>query len=101
MQKPSILITGANGEMGHGLISALSKKNNFNIITLDLNEIDSSIKKFCSKIYTGSILDDKLINKLNTKYQFKTIYQEILLSLKQSNRFEQKKHKKNQKTTYK
>ena len=74
MQKPYILITGANGEMGHGLISALSKKNNFNIITLDLNEIDSSIKKFCSKIYTGSILDDKLINKLNTKYQFKTIY---------------------------
>ena len=31
MRKPAILITGANGEMGHGLIHALSKKVNDNI----------------------------------------------------------------------
>ncbi len=74
MQKSSILITGANGEIGHGLISVLSKNNNLNIITIDLNEIDSSIKKFCTKRYTGSILDEELINELNDKYQFKSIY---------------------------
>jgi len=36
MRKSAILITGANGEMGHGLI-ALHKKNNINIVALDLN----------------------------------------------------------------
>ena len=65
MQKTSILITGANGEMGRGLISTLSKGNNFSIIALDLNQIDSSISNLCSETIIGDILDDSLVNKLN------------------------------------
>ena len=74
MQKPSILITGANGEMGRGLISTLSKGNNFSIIALDLNQIDSSISNLCSETITGDILDDTLVNELNNNYNFNTIY---------------------------
>ena len=95
MQKQSILITGANGEMGHGLISALSKKNNINIVTLDLNEIDSSIKDLCSKKYTGSILDDDLIRELNLKYKFKTIYHLAALLSTQAELFPDQAHKVN------
>ena len=43
MRKSAVLITGANGEMGHGLISALHQKNNVNIVALDLNPLDDSI----------------------------------------------------------
>ena len=32
MRKPATLITGANGEMGHGLITTLHEKNYKNII---------------------------------------------------------------------
>ena len=47
MRKSAILITGANGEMGHGLMAALYKENNINIVALDLNQLDKSISRFC------------------------------------------------------
>jgi len=74
MRKPAILITGANGEIGHGLITALNKKNTVNIITLDLNRLESSISRFASEELTGNILDTDLIDQLNGEYEFNTIY---------------------------
>ena len=74
MRKPAILITGANGEIGHGLITALHKKSPVNIITLDLNQLDGSISGLASGELTGNILDIKLIDQLNGEYEFITIY---------------------------
>ena len=74
MRKPAILITGANGEIGHGLITALHKKNTVNIITLDLNLLDSSISELATEELTGNILDANLIEQLNGEYEFVTIY---------------------------
>ena len=74
MSKSIILITGANGEMGHGLISELYKNNHDNIVALDINKIDNSIKKYCFKNITGNILDSNLINQLNREYKIDTIY---------------------------
>ena len=39
MRKRVTLITGANGEIGHGLISALYKQRNDAIIALDLHPV--------------------------------------------------------------
>ena len=75
MRKPAILITGANGEIGHGLITALNKGNTVNIITLDLNQLDSSISGLASEELKGNILDEDLIDQLNVEYEISTIYQ--------------------------
>ena len=74
MRKPAILITGANGEIGHGLITALHKKKAGDIITLDLNKLDSRISRLASEELTGNILDANLIDQLNDEYEFITIY---------------------------
>ena len=74
MRKPAILITGANGEIGRGLIIALYKKHTANIITLDLNQLDSSVSGLASEELTGNILDVDLIDQLNGEYEFKSIY---------------------------
>tara|TARA_B110001454_G_scaffold23896_1_gene23431 strand:- start:3275 stop:4294 length:1020 start_codon:yes stop_codon:yes gene_type:complete len=74
MRKPAILITGANGEMGHGLITALHKKNNVNIVALDLNPLDVSISMYANEELIGNILDQGLIEQLNGEYEFDTIY---------------------------
>jgi nucleoside-diphosphate-sugar epimerase len=85
MRKPSILITGANRQIGHGLITALHKKNTLNIITLDLNRLDGSIIELASEELTGNILDADLIDQLNGEYEFSTIYHlAALLSAGQS-----------------
>ena len=74
MRKSAILITGANGEMGHGLITALHKNNNVNIVALDLNPLDDSISVFANEELIGNILDQGLIEQLNGEYEFDTIY---------------------------
>ena len=74
MRKSAILITGANGEMGHGLITTLHKKNNVNIVALDLNPLDDSISVLVHEELIGNILDQGLIEQLNGEYEFDTIY---------------------------
>ena len=74
MRKPAILITGANGEIGHGLMATLHQANNINIVALDLNQLDRSISGFCYEEIIGNILDKDLIEQLNGEYEFDAIY---------------------------
>ena len=74
MRKPATLITGANGEMGHGLIAALHQKNHSNIVAMDLNQLENHISDLCFEEITGNILDIDLIDQLNGEYEFDTIY---------------------------
>ena len=74
MRKSAILITGANGEMGHGLITALHQKNNTNFVALDLNPLEASISGFAYEELMGNILDKDLIEQLNGEFEFEIIY---------------------------
>jgi len=70
----TILITGANGEIGHGLIEQLSEYSGMHIIAMDLAPIDASIKARCHRLVTGDILDTHLLETLSTEHNFDTIY---------------------------
>ena len=74
MRKSAILITGANGEIGHGLITHFNRLNIHNIVTIDLVPLASPIKKLVNTEITGNILDKKILKKLNTEYSFNSIY---------------------------
>ena len=41
IRKPAVLITGANGEIGHGLITALAAEGDRPIVTIDLSPLDA------------------------------------------------------------
>ena len=74
MKKSAILITGANGEMGRGLIHSLAKIN-LDIITIDLHPINNTdLSNLILEENIGSILDTKLLKKINEKYEFSIIY---------------------------
>jgi len=74
MLKTAILITGANGEMGHGLIQSLNKNKNKRIISLDINPINHKMKPYIFDTFQGSILDDDILKKINQKYEINEIY---------------------------
>ena len=57
MRKPVVLITGAGGEIGHGLIARLAERGDRGIVTLDLNRLQPSIGAKVDREITGSILD--------------------------------------------
>lgn len=70
----TILVTGANGEIGHGLISRLAERNDVRIIALDLQELDETLKPKVHRAVTGDILDTALLESLSATYNFDTIY---------------------------
>ena len=48
IRKPAVLITGANGEIGHGLIEYFGgHENGRSIVALDLHPIDARLGNHC------------------------------------------------------
>jgi nucleoside-diphosphate-sugar epimerase len=73
-RKPVVLVTGANGEMGHGLIERLSEKGGADILALDIKELDASLRPRCSHAIVGDILDQNLLGRLVSEFEITTIF---------------------------
>lgn len=75
MRKKIVLITGANGEVGHGLIHQIAAQPDpLPIVTLDIKPLDKSLYSLISRDVSGDILDTKLLETLSTEYEIDTIY---------------------------
>jgi threonine 3-dehydrogenase len=70
----TILVTGANGEIGHGLIDRYSACEDVQIVALDLHNLDESLKAKCKRTLTGDILDPNLLQSLSAENDFDTIF---------------------------
>jgi nucleoside-diphosphate-sugar epimerase len=73
MRKKAILITGASGEIGQALISSLAQTSSLPILTLDLHAIPPELSRLCFHM-SGDILDEKLLARLVTEYDFEIIF---------------------------
>lgn len=69
-----VLVTGANGEMGHGLIERLAEKSSAPIIAIDVRPVDDDIRKRCSATIAGDILDQRLMERLQSEFEIHTVY---------------------------
>jgi nucleoside-diphosphate-sugar epimerase len=74
VRKPVVLITGAGGEIGHGLIERLSRQSHHAIVTLDLARLDSSMAPLVDREITGSILDRPLLERVLAEYQVELVF---------------------------
>jgi threonine 3-dehydrogenase len=74
MRKEVVLITGANGEIGHGLTEYLGKRDDIQIVALDIDELDESLRPYCHRFVQGDILDNMLLGRLVAEYEIRTIY---------------------------
>jgi len=74
IRKPATLVTGANGEMGHGLIGSLAAAGGSNVIAIDVRPVDEALRGMCTETITGDILDQRLMERLQSEYEIHTIY---------------------------
>ena len=74
VRKPVVLITGASGEIGHGLIDSLSREGRRPIITLDLKPLDPPQSALVQQQFTGSILDDHLLERILAEYEVDLVF---------------------------
>src|SRR5690349_4309486 len=69
----TFLITGANGEIGHGLVARLADSGD-QLIALDLHLPDSFVQSRCHRIVVGDISDVALLDTLAATYDFDGVY---------------------------
>ena len=74
MRKPVVLITGANGEIGHALIANLAERRNLAVVALDLNALEPRIARLVQREVTGSILDANLLERLLAEFEIDLIF---------------------------
>jgi nucleoside-diphosphate-sugar epimerase len=74
IRKRAVFITGANGEMGHSLITQLAEDSSHSIIALDVRPLDEHLQKKCTAVITGDILEHRLLERLQSEYEIHTVY---------------------------
>jgi threonine 3-dehydrogenase len=73
MRTPVTLVTGASGEIGHGLITRLSGGGR-PIVTVDLAPLDPSLHKLVLREFTGSITDSSLLERVLSEFEVDLIF---------------------------
>jgi len=74
MRKPVVLITGAGGEIGHGLIAKITGSGRQSVVTLDLNPLEPTLARLVQREFTGSILDTPLLERILAEFEVDTVY---------------------------
>lgn len=73
MRKPVIFITGAGGEIGHGLITRLAESGR-PIVTLDLAPLDRMLAPLVQREFLGSILDAGLLERILSEFEVDLVF---------------------------
>jgi threonine 3-dehydrogenase len=74
-KRETILITGANGEVGQGLIRRLDEwQGEAHVIVVDLKPLPEALANMVDESIVGNILDNALLADLAERYTFDTIY---------------------------
>jgi threonine 3-dehydrogenase len=74
MRKPVVLITGAGGEIGHGLIDQLGAAGDRAIVTIDIAPLDRSMAAKVEREVTGSIVDHALLDRLIAEFEVDLVF---------------------------
>jgi nucleoside-diphosphate-sugar epimerase len=75
LRKKTILITGAGGEVGHGLIEHLHAGSDpRSVVAMDIQELDEGIVAKVDASRIGDILDENLLQELHEQYEIDAIF---------------------------
>jgi threonine 3-dehydrogenase len=73
MRKPVVFITGAEGEIGHGLVTRLASSGS-SIVTLDLVPLDSALAPLVARECIGSITDTDVLERLLAEFEVDCVF---------------------------
>jgi nucleoside-diphosphate-sugar epimerase len=73
MRTPVTLVTGAGGEIGHGLVTRLARAGR-PIVTVDLTRLDNNLAPLVRREFTGSITDTTLLERVLAEFEVDLIF---------------------------
>jgi nucleoside-diphosphate-sugar epimerase len=73
-RRPVVLVTGASGEVGHGLISQLSETGRFDVLALDLRPLEAELAAQCAVVRVGDIVDRRFLDRLQSEFEIDVVF---------------------------
>src|SRR6266566_3438738 len=73
MRKAVVLITGAGGEIGHGLVMRLASSGP-PIITLDVTPLDATLAPLVAREFIGSITDSSVLERMLAEFEVDRVF---------------------------
>jgi nucleoside-diphosphate-sugar epimerase len=73
-RKSVVLVTGAGGEMGHGLVTRLAELGTFDILALDIRPLDPDVSRHCIATRVGDILDRHLLDRIRSEFEISAVF---------------------------
>jgi nucleoside-diphosphate-sugar epimerase len=73
-RRPVVLVTGAAGEVGHGLIHRLAEGGRFDVLALDLRAPDEGVAVRCAAVRTGDIVDRRFLDRLRSEFEISVVF---------------------------
>src|SRR5687768_10487701 len=73
MRVSTVLVTGANGEIGHGLITRLAETGR-SIVTVDIAPLEPSLARLVRREFTGSITDTGLLERVLAEFEIDLVF---------------------------
>ena len=73
-RRPMVLVTGASGEMAHGLIHRFAESGTVDVVSLDVRPLDPELARRCAVSLTGDIRDRRLLERLRSEFEIHAIY---------------------------
>ena len=74
VRRTVVLITGASGEIGHGLIERLSADGSRAIVTLDIAPLEPSLGRLVHREVSGSILDKSALERILAEFEIDLVF---------------------------
>ena len=73
-RKAVVLVTGASGEVGHGLIHRLAELGGYEIVALDIRAVDPEVARRCAATRVGDILDRHVLERLRSEFEIGVVF---------------------------
>jgi threonine 3-dehydrogenase len=74
MNKPVVLVTGANGEIGRSLLQRLKAEGRYNVVTVDLTPLPEKYRACCLETYAGNIMDRYLLDQIAAHHEIEVVF---------------------------
>jgi nucleoside-diphosphate-sugar epimerase len=74
VRRPGVLITGASGEIGHGLIERLAADGNTTIVTLDVRALEPALGRLVHREINGSITEPAALDRILAEFDIDHVY---------------------------
>jgi len=73
-RKPVVLVTGAGGEIGHGLIHEIAGRGTFDVLAMDVKPLDPDLARRCAAVRVGDILDRHLLDRTRAEFEISVVF---------------------------